>query len=301
MSALLSSRTTHAANPCINAKINEFEPNPSGTDPSNMNVEIFCTDSDKGNGTSFSGWLVNIESDAGGSEGIVDRATQISGTFDSSGILLVSIPDLENPSFTFLLMEDFTGSVGSTDIDANNDGVVDDISTFINIYDAIGVTDTSSSGEPLYGSQLGGIDLPFTGASEGAEPRLVYRDGINVDIVYILQDPDNGVITSVENGIVTDLTPQDFVGQNPLIASFGLANPSISLTATTLIPSAGPMTDPTMKPTMNPTVSRNVLICLLIFYISCHDNNILSKISLSDNPKLESNHKTSDESFTCVI
>jgi hypothetical protein len=119
MATLLSLRSTQAANPCINVKINEFEPNPSGTDPSIINVEILCAASDKGNGISFSEWLVSIGSDSGASPGTVNRTAQISGTFDSSGILLVSIPDLENPSFTFLLMEDFTGSVGGTDIDTD--------------------------------------------------------------------------------------------------------------------------------------------------------------------------------------
>ncbi|KAL3803492.1 hypothetical protein HJC23_014040 [Cyclotella cryptica] len=236
VTTVLSARITQAANACVNAKINEFEPNPSGTDASIVDVELVCADADKGNGTTFSGWLLSIESDSGSSAGTVDRAAQISGTFDSSGILLVSIPDLENPSFTFVLAEDFTGTLGSTDIDTDNNGVVDDISTFINIYDAIGITDTSSSAEPLYGSQLGGTDLPFTGASEGSEPRLVYRDGINVGIFYILQDPDYGVIKSVENGVATDLTPEDFIGQDPLIASFGLVNPSTSLTAPTPSP-----------------------------------------------------------------
>ena len=54
--------------------------------------------------------------------------------------------------------------------------------------------------------------------------------------MYILQDPDNGVIKSVESGIVTNLAPQDCVGQDPLIASFGLVNPSKSLTAPTSSP-----------------------------------------------------------------
>lgn len=225
-----------AANSCLNPKINEFEPNPVGQDPTNVSIEIICADADKGNESSFSGWLVSVESDIGASQGTVDRATSVSGAFDANGLLVVSIPDLENPSFTFVLMEDFTGITGTTDIDTDNDGVVDDSSTFVNIYDAIGVPDTSDTGEPLYGSQLGGIDFPFTGASNGNEPRLVYRDGVDVDVFYVLQDPDGGVIKSVKNGSITDLSVSDFVGQNPLSSSFGSVNPSVSVTSPTPSP-----------------------------------------------------------------
>ena len=81
-------------------------------------------------GESFDGYLVSIESDSGSSQGIVDRATAISGTFDPNGLLTVEVPDLENPSFTVALLSDFTGTVGTTDIDIDDDGIADDLSAF---------------------------------------------------------------------------------------------------------------------------------------------------------------------------
>lgn len=245
-----SNHKVEAANQCVAPKINEFEPNPSGTDPSIASVEILCSDANKGNASLFSGWLVSIESDSGPSQGLVDSAEKVSGTFDSNGILVVDIADLENPSFTFVLMENFTGTIGSTDIDSDNDGIVDDsVPTFRNIYDAIGIPDRLAS-EPLYGDQLGGVDLPFTGVSDGNEPRLVYRDGANIGTFYVLQDPDNGIVKAVQNGRVTDLSASEFIGQDPFTASFGSVNPSTALTPSP----AGTMSTP--APTHAPFTTK---------------------------------------------
>eukprot|EP00956_Cyclotella_meneghiniana_P016220 scaffold25526_cov47-Cyclotella_meneghiniana.AAC.1 len=223
-----------AANTCVNAKINEFEPNPIGTDP-DTTVEIICADSDKGNGSNFTGWIVSVESDKDGNQGTVDRAAQFSGTFDSNGLLVMTMDDLENPSFTLVLMEDFTGTKGTTDIDSDNDGTVNDVSTFVNVYDAIGITDTASADEPLYGQQLGGVDLPFTGASEGKEPSLVYRDSFDVQVLYVVGDPATSV-KKIDGSTITDLTQADFVGQDPFNPTFGSVNPSSSITAPTPSP-----------------------------------------------------------------
>lgn len=145
-------------------RISEFEPNPPGSDPANVSFELSGTP-----GEAFSGWVLSIESDFGSGAGTVDRAAAVSGTFDANGLLTVTIPDLENPSFTVVVVDAFTGSAGSTDIDGDNDGTVDDVSTFGTILDAIGVPDTN--GEPLYGAQLGGADFAYV----GSEPLLVFR------------------------------------------------------------------------------------------------------------------------------
>ncbi|MGB3465606.1 MAG: hypothetical protein WBA74_10060, partial [Cyclobacteriaceae bacterium] len=88
--------------------ISELEPNPSGADPADQDIEISGIASEV-----FSGFVISIESD--GANGVVDYAQAISGTFDANGLLVVSIPNLENPSFTILLTSEFTGDVGSTD------------------------------------------------------------------------------------------------------------------------------------------------------------------------------------------
>jgi hypothetical protein len=164
----------------VNAQwINEFQPNPTGLDPSDVDIEL------RGDaGASFSGWLVSIESDGGSSAGTVDRATAVSGSFDSNGILVVNIPDLENPSFTLVLSSDFTGAIG-TDYDAGNDGMFDDASIFGTVFDAIGTPDNTGDEATIFGGDLGGVDFAFT----GDEPKLIFRDSIDPSILYAVNDP----------------------------------------------------------------------------------------------------------------
>lgn len=203
--------------------INEFQPNPVGSESSS---DMFDVELKGMPGASFSGWLTSIESDSVGGAGLVDRATEVSGTFDSNGLLVVQILDLENPSFTFVLSDSFTGAVGTTDIDTDNDGVVNDASALGTVYDALGITDTSSSSEPLYGAQLGGFDFPYT----GDEPKLAFRDGVTEQWYAINDDGDtpeaifdaSGSQVSMNatwrvNGVVVNPEDTTFGGVNPTI------------------------------------------------------------------------------------
>ena len=221
----------------LDVLISEFQPNPTGSDPANVTVELSGPA-----GESFTGWLLSIESDSGSSAGLVDRATEVSGTFDSNGLLLVSIPDFENPSFTAALMDAFTGTT-STDIDADNDGVADDLTTFGAVYDAIGIPDTN--GEPLYGTDLGGLDFAYT----GDEPRLVFRDA-SVGDWYAINDPDAGQVFDITG---TDVTPAIF-DTDPTVGTdtFGTINPSTGSTADILISEFQP--NPTGSDPANVTV-----------------------------------------------
>lgn len=196
--------------------INEFEPNPVGTDPANVSFELKGTPN-----VSFSGWILSVESD--GANGIVDRAASVSGTFDSQGLLVVSIPDLENPSYTVILTSDFTGTVGTTDIDANDDGTVDDTSSLGTIYDALGIPDRVEDEASLYGADLGGEDFAYT----GDEPGLVFRDG-NTGDWYAVNDPaGEDVYDIAANAIAASSFDTD-----PTTGStFGSANPQNSGTA----------------------------------------------------------------------
>ena len=85
--------------------ISEFQPNPDGGDPAIVSFEISGIA-----GQSFNGVIVSIEND--GINGTVDRLSNVSGTFDSNGLLVVDIADLENPSFTVVLASQFTGNLG---------------------------------------------------------------------------------------------------------------------------------------------------------------------------------------------
>lgn len=146
--------------------ISEFEPNPAGGDPATQDIEL----SGGTAGSSFDLWVLSIEND--GFDGLVDRATNITGTFDVNGLAVASIGDLENPSNTVILADAFTGTVGTTDIDPANDGTLD-LSAIGTILDAVGVSDAVADDASLYGALLGGTDILYNGEFE---PLLVFRD-----------------------------------------------------------------------------------------------------------------------------
>ncbi len=195
--------------------ISEFQPNPEGTDPATMSVEISGTPGDP-----FSGVILAIESDPGtANPGDINNFEAVSGTFDASGLLTVSINDIENPSFTLVLLDSFSGDT-STDIDTDDDGTAEDLSTFGTVLDAIGVPDTASDEGLLYGAQLGGTDFAFT----GDEPGLIFRDA-SVGDLYALNEPDNGEVFDVN---AVDVTPGVFDVAPTLAGTFGAINPSVT-------------------------------------------------------------------------
>jgi len=185
--------------------ISEFQPNPPGADPSNADFEL----SGPAN-TAFSGWILSFESDAGGSAGTVDRAAMVSGVFDANGLLVVSIPDLENPSFTVALTSDFTGSVGAS--------TVTDTATFGTVYDAIGVPDAASDAATLYGVQLGGSDFVYP----GSEPELIFRDG-DTGALYAVDDLSGTQVQDINAALVS----LDDFATDPRIPTFGTVNSTI--------------------------------------------------------------------------
>ena len=88
----------------------------------------------------------------------------------------MTVPDFQNPSMTLMLVDDFTGT-GGADLDADDDGVVDDWSFFTTVRDAICIPDSSADQACCYGAQLGGVDtvalhhdpwLAFRGGSAGS-------------------------------------------------------------------------------------------------------------------------------------
>ena len=86
--------------------ISEFEPNPAGADPATADFEI-------SGGTpmaTFDFWVISLENDGFG--GTIDRANNITGTYDASGIGVASIGDLENPSFTVALIDTGGAALG---------------------------------------------------------------------------------------------------------------------------------------------------------------------------------------------
>jgi hypothetical protein len=193
-------------------KISEFRPNPSGADPATTQVEL------SGNaGAVFSGYLVAIESGSSGA-GTVTQAFAVSGTFDANGLLSATVPNFTKPSMTLVLTDSFDpASVGAVDIDADDDGTVDDQSAFGEIYDAIGVPGSAGDQSTLYGAALGGTDF----VSTGDEPQLIFRDGTSGDL-YAVNDPVGDKIFGAD-GTQRDLADFD---RDPTQGSFGEENPS---------------------------------------------------------------------------
>ncbi|MEM6255563.1 MAG: ExeM/NucH family extracellular endonuclease [Cyanobacteria bacterium P01_D01_bin.156] len=184
--------------------INEFQPNPDGADPADVTFELSGEPS-----TSFSGWILSVEADFSPGQ-TVDRATQVSGTFDSNGLLTVTVPDLENPSFTVILTDTFTGSIGD----------VFDVSLVGTVFDAIGIPDIAGDETNLLGAALGGTDFAFT----GAEPELVFRDGTTGDL-YAVNNVVSGTQVFDVNG--NSIDPANF-DINPIVVdTFGAVNPSL--------------------------------------------------------------------------
>lgn len=190
--------------------INEIQPNPVGADPSTVQLELLGTAGD-----SFSGYLLSVESD--GANGTIDRASAISGVFDANGLLTVSIADLENPSFTLILVDSFTGSVGF-DIDVDDDGIIDDTSSFGTVFDAIGVPDSTADAALSYGAQLGGLDFSYT----GDEPQLIFRDSVTLDW-FAINDPAG---TQAFDLMATGIDFSSF-NMDPSVATFGAINPTV--------------------------------------------------------------------------
>lgn len=161
-------------------KLNEIFINPPGADDGTEFVEI------AGNsGESLTNvWFVTIEGDKSGTQlGVVDQAINLTGlTCGSNGLLLLRdapttlapapetgtnvhvhnfSPDLENGSCTFLLVTNFTGSVGM-DLDASPEDGVLDSTPWSSVLSTVGIKE---SGDPAlefsYAGSLGGYDVPM--------------------------------------------------------------------------------------------------------------------------------------------
>lgn len=197
--------------------ISEFQPNPTGADPSDVSLELFGTPS-----ADFTGFFGALESD--GANGAVQDSGAITGTFDINGLLLLSIPDLENPSFTFFISE---LDPSDLDLDTDDDGVADNAAAFGTVYDAISIIDTAGDATN-YGAALGGIDFAYS----GDEPQSVFRDSSS-GAWFAVNDPAGSTVFDSSGAEIsgaifsTDptLTPTTFGAINPAIpepSSFAL-------------------------------------------------------------------------------
>lgn len=187
--------------------MNEFAPNPDGSDPAIVDFELIGTPGD-----SFSVVLYELDSDF--VSGSVDREIVIDGMFDANGIYNAQIDDLENPSFV-LVLSSVSGLLNAT-VDTDEDGVID--LDFGTVYDALGIVDTESD-DRGWAAQLGGVEFAYT----GAEPERTFREAttgawISVNNVF---DAAGGIFGA--DGTV--YTEADF-DSTPLNYTFGAPNQS---------------------------------------------------------------------------
>jgi hypothetical protein len=196
-------------------QINEFEPNPAGADPANSTFELKGTPS-----AAFDLWILSLEND--GYNGTVDNVT---GTFDANGLAIVTTTDLENPSFTIILTDSFTGTTGD-DLDGADDGNLD-TSSLGTILDAVGVSDAIIDDTVLYGSILGGSDILYNGQFE---PLTVFRDGTTSDwyntVTVDFSNPGEYIGVFDASGV--EVAAGDFDIDPTVGNTYGSVNPSLS-------------------------------------------------------------------------
>ena len=207
------------ATPSSAQLISEFEPNPAGGDPADTTFEL----SGGTSGDAFDFFILSLEND--GFSGTVDSADAVTGTFDANGLAVVTVPDLENPSFTLVLTDAFTGLVGD-DLDANDDGTLD-LSSVGTILDAISVSDAVADDSTLYAGLIGGTDILFNGQFE---PLSVFRDGTTGELYNTVTidfgDPTERI--GVFNAAGVELDVNDFDVADPTALTFGATNPSFT-------------------------------------------------------------------------
>ncbi|QDT70506.1 hypothetical protein MalM25_34540 [Planctomycetes bacterium MalM25] len=206
--------------------LNEFEPNPAGSDPAGSTFELIGTPL-----AAFDYWILSIENDPGGSLGVVDRAASVSGSFDANGLAVVTTPDLENPSFTVILTDAFTGSIGD-DLDVGDTGTID-TSSLGTVLDAVGVSDTAGDDALLYGASLGGTDILFNGEFE---PLSVFREPTTGDwyqtVTVDFGGPSEHIgVFAAGGGPEVDAS---LFTPDPTATTFGATNPSLVPEPTTV-------------------------------------------------------------------
>lgn len=158
----------------VDPLLNEFVANHTGAD-SNEFVEVVGEP-----GADLSGFSVlEIEGDGSGA-GVVDDVFAL-GTTNADGYWRTGFlaNEIENGSVTFLLVEDFTGSVGD-DLDTDDDGVPD-TTPWTRIVDGVAVSDGGSADRTYAETTLsGGFDgVSFTPGGASRIPDATDTDSVD--------------------------------------------------------------------------------------------------------------------------
>ncbi|WP_299891005.1 BspA family leucine-rich repeat surface protein [uncultured Lacinutrix sp.] len=203
--------TSNATFPIL---ISEYQPELQNEGDPTQTIEIFG-----GAGEIFGGAITIIEGDIdSGQPGLVLNSYPISGTFDANGLLTATVPNLVGPSHTIVLSSSFSGTIGTTNIDENDDGIAENISSLGILFDAISVLDESFDENRRYASALGGTDLP----NIDDRPRLVFRDASTGDFYAInatdqIYDLSGNIIPSANFTSVPSSSTNTFGQINPAL------------------------------------------------------------------------------------
>ena len=153
--------------------INEFSISTVGTDFEYF--EIFAN----ANQDLSNFWILQIEGDTNANKNIV-TATQ-AGVADANGYYLASLAanTVQNGTLSLLLVSGFSGSVG-TNLDANNDGVLDS-TPWANLFDSVAVND-GGAGDLTYSNVVLGVSydgFPFAPGGASRIPNGVDTDSVS--------------------------------------------------------------------------------------------------------------------------
>ena len=197
--------------------ISEFEPNPPGGDPATSTVEWSGVA-----GAPFSGFLTFLETD-GTTIGAINSSDAVSGTFDASGIAVVSLDfDVENPSYTLV----YSSLAPTADVDADDDGSLDDTTVFGTVFDAVGIIDAAGDATN-FATELGGVEF-----STPEEFEIAFRDASTGQFFGF--DAATG---DVVDTVGTVFTAADF-DLDPALTTTGSINPTLITSAAVPEPSS---------------------------------------------------------------
>lgn len=144
--------------------INEFSASTAGTDVEYLELLVEP-------GTDLGEYRVlEIEGDANSNRGVVDEVVTF-GAPDADGRALVWLPAnaLENGTVSLLLVTGFTGALG-TDLDADDDGVIDD-GAGLSVVDSVAVND-GGAGDLAYGDTVLGVSYDGAPFAPGGASRI---------------------------------------------------------------------------------------------------------------------------------
>lgn len=211
--------TPHDSSLCMTVEvpiINELRPNPpSNPDPKKMEVELRGPP-----GQDFLGWITSLENDdINDNLGRIDEVEKVSGTFNDRGILVYTMDDIRNPSFTIVLSSEAPGEEESK-MNVDRNGQVLNSHRFGHIYDAVGVPDGAEHEDLLFGENLSGVNLKYI----GKQPTLIFRDSCSGEWYAIGRR--NGVPFKVFDKFATQLKENEFNTENVLYPTFGKTNPT---------------------------------------------------------------------------